>query len=183
MASPERPSIRYLDSRRLRLIAANSHLVSCDLKDRDTLSDALGAKVPENWPPELYDHKAMAFAGRQLRDPDATGWSFWYLIERRSEPQELAGICGFKGRPDPDGAVEIGYSVLQQFRNMGYASEAVARLVEWAFGHGMVREIRAETFPHLRESIKVLEKNGFSYRGAGSEYGVIRYAVDRSNLV
>lgn len=183
MASHEQPALRYLDSRRLRLVAANGYLVACDLKGREALSDALEAKVPENWPPDLYDHKAMAFAGRQLRDPDVAGWSFWYLLDRGTEPHELAGICGFKGRPDHEGAVEIGYSVLQQFRNRGYASEAVARLVEWAFGHGLVREIRAETFPHLKQSIKVLEKNGFSYRGAGSEYGVIRYAVDRSNLI
>lgn len=183
MARPEVPPIRYLDSRRLRLIAANRFLVSCDLKGRDALADAIEAEVPENWPPELYDHKAMAFAGRQLRDPDEAGWSFWYVLERADDGQVLVGICGFKGRPDKRGMIEIGYSVLEQFRNTGYASEAVARLVEWAFSHGLVREIRAETFPHLKQSIRVLEKNGFSYRGAGSEHGVICFAVDRSNLI
>ncbi|NNE06766.1 MAG: GNAT family N-acetyltransferase [Xanthomonadales bacterium] len=167
----------------MRLIAANGFLVSCDLEGRGALADAIEAEVPENWPPELYDHKAMAFAGRQLRDPDEAGWSFWYVLERTDDGQVLVGICGFKGRPDKQGMIEIGYSVLEQFRNRGFASEAVARLVEWAFSHGLVREIRAETFPHLKQSIRVLEKNGFSHRGAGSEHGVVCYAVDRSNLI
>lgn len=183
MVETDRLTQRYLDSGRLRMIAANAELVSNDLQGRGALSESLGAEVPENWPPDLYDHKAMEFAGRQLKNPHEAGWSFWYVLERHGDPQMVVGICGFKGRPDGDGVVEIGYSVLPQFRNRGFASEAVARLVEWAFSHGRVKEVRAETFPHLKQSIRVMEKNGFTYRGRGSEHGVVCYAVDRSNLV
>ena len=98
------------------------------------------------------------------------------------EPGELAGICGFKGRPDELGSVEIGYSILSCFQRQGLASEAVSRLVAWAFSHHNVNEVCAETFPHLTQSISVLKKNGFEYTGAGSETGVIRYAINRSNL-
>jgi ribosomal-protein-alanine N-acetyltransferase len=91
----------------------------------------------------------------------------------------LLGICGFKGRPDEAGSVEIGYSILRQFRANGYATEAVARLVKWAFSHQNVTEVSAETLPHLRQSIRVMEKNGFTLTGPGSEQGVIRYAVKR----
>jgi ribosomal-protein-alanine N-acetyltransferase len=94
----------------------------------------------------------------------------------------LLGICGFKGRPGQSGSVEIGYSVLSQFRNKGYATEAASRLVDWAFGHANVHEVCAETLPHLRQSIRVLEKNGFTFTGQGSEQGVIRYAMQRSAL-
>jgi RimJ/RimL family protein N-acetyltransferase len=40
----------------------------------------------------------------------------------------------------------------------------------------------AETLPHLSQSIRVLEKNGFQRTGAGSEQGVIRYAINRKSL-
>ena len=174
--------LRYIESRRLRLIAATIGLISEDLKGGQSLGIALGVDVPGNWPPELYDRPAMEFASRQLQDSTQQGWSFWYVVRRLSRTEELLGICGFKDRPDSAGSVEIGYSILDQFRNRGFASEAVSQLVFWAFGHSIVQEVCAETLPHLRQSIRVLEKNGFSFTGRGSELGVIRYAIQRSGL-
>jgi RimJ/RimL family protein N-acetyltransferase len=121
----------------------------------------------------------MEYALRQLADPAEHGWSFWYLLTSESGVLEVLGICGFKGRPNAAGSVEIGYSVLSQFRNRGYATEAVERLVTWAFSHQSVVEVCAETLPHLQQSIRVMQKNGFVYTGSGSELGVVRYAVKR----
>jgi RimJ/RimL family protein N-acetyltransferase len=180
--SESRRTHPYLESARLRLIAATPQLIAEDLRGRACLAAALGVEVPESWPPELYDRRAMGYAGRQVADPLEQGWAFWYLVNRHEDPGVLIGVCGFKGRPDRDGSVEIGYSMLGQYRNQGFATEAVARLVSWAFSHGTVQEVAAETFPHLRQSIRVLEKNGFVFRGKGSERGVIRYSVQRSNL-
>lgn len=169
--------LRTLDSRRLTLIAANHELVASDLAGREALANALEAHVPDNWPPELYDRPAMEYSLGLLRDPAVQGWSFWYLVVTKSN--ELAGLCGFKGRPDTGGSVEIGYSVLSQFRGQGLATEAAMRLIGWAFTHREVRQVSAETFPHLKSSIRVLEKNGMILQGPGSEHGVIRYAVER----
>ena len=93
---------------------------------------ALEAQVADNWPPDLYDREPMKYALRQLADPAEQGWSFWYLLNGKEDERQVLGICGFKGRPDNSGSVEIGYSVLSQFRNRGYATEAVTRLVSWA---------------------------------------------------
>ena len=109
------------------------------------------------------------------------GWSFWYLATRE-EPGELVGVGGFKGFPDVSGCVEIGYSIVDSFRRRGFATEAVQRLVGWAFSHHNVNEVCAETLPHLSQSIGVLVKNGFQRTGAGSEAGVIRFAIKRSSL-
>jgi len=171
--------LRTLRSDRLRLVASNRELVEADLGGEGLLGELLGAAVPTNWPPELYDGDAMRFALRQLEDTTQQGWSFWYLIECSDSGDELVGICGFKGRPDAAGSAEIGYSVLKQYRNRGYASEAVDRLVRWAFSHQHVSEVSAETLPHLQSSIRVMKKNGFIHTGAGSERGVVRYAVAR----
>lgn len=169
--------LRTLDSRRLTLIAANHALVASDLAGREALANALEACVPDNWPPELYDRPAMEYSLGLLRDPAVQGWSFWYLVVKKSN--ELAGLCGFKGRPDTGGSVEIGYSMLSQFRGHGLATEAAMRLIGWAFTHREVRQVSAETFPHMKSSIRVLEKNGMILQGPGSEQGVIRYAVER----
>lgn len=171
--------LRTLSSGRLRLVAASRELVEADLAGGDVLGHALGASVPENWPPDLYDRDAMEYARNQLQDNAASGWSFWYLIAQLGNADEVVGICGFKGRPNATGSVEIGYSVLSQHRGRGYATEAVERLVRWAFSHHNVVEVSAETLPHLQSSIRVMKKNGFVLTGTGSEYGVIRYAVTR----
>ena len=181
MTSRPRHPLRVVESRRLTLVAATLELVMADLAGREEFAEAIGAEVPDEWPPELYDSPAMRHSMQQLRDPAEQGWSLWYLLSKKHDPPKVIGICGFKGKPDCAGSVEIGYSVLRQFRIQGFATEAVDRLVTWAFSHQNVVEVTAETLPHLRQSIRVMEKNGFSYRGPGSEYGVIRYALHKSS--
>jgi RimJ/RimL family protein N-acetyltransferase len=176
---PRNP-LRVVESRRLTLVAATAELVTADLAGRDEFGAAIGAEVPDEWPPDLYDSLSMRYALQQLRDPSEHGWSLWYLLSKKHDSPRVIGICGFKGKPDRAGSVEIGYSVLRQYRIQGYATEAVARLVQWAFSHQNVVEVTAETFPHLRQSIRVMEKNGFTLRGPGSEYGVICYALRKS---
>jgi RimJ/RimL family protein N-acetyltransferase len=180
MKRQPRHPLRVLESRRLTLVAGTADLVRADLTGRGQLAAALGANVPEEWPPELYESTSMRMALELLEDPSENGWSVWYLLTKKHDPPRVIGICGFKGKPDPAGSVEIGYSVLGAYRIQGYATEAVERLVAWAFSHQNVAEVAAETLPHLRQSIRVMEKNGFVFRGPGSEQGVIRYVVEKS---
>lgn len=174
-------SHRVVQSRRINLVAATPELMKKDIAGRECLSEALGVNIPESWPPELYGARAMQFALEQADNIAEQGWSFWYMIGT-DVPAELLGICGFKGRPDQSGSVEISYSILSSYQRQGFATEAVARLVSWAFSHHNVKEVCAETLPHLSRSIRVLQKNGFKFAGAGSEAGVIRYIIKRSDL-
>jgi ribosomal-protein-alanine N-acetyltransferase len=166
----------------MTLVAATPELIGADLAGQQALAEALGAEVPENWPPDLYESTAMRWSLRQLEDPAEHGWSLWYLLSRKHEPPQLMGICGFKGKPDRTGSVEIGYSLLKQYQGQGYATEAVARQLVWAFSHQNVNQVTAETLPHLKSSIRVLEKNGMIFSGPGSEYGVVKYVVKKGNL-
>lgn len=172
------PLLRAIQSARLNLVAADTDLIKRDIAGGKKLAEALGVAEPEAWPPDLYGPSAMRYALLQLGDATEQSWSFWYLVTT-GEPAELVGICGFKGRPDAQGSVEIGYSVLQPHQRKGFATEAVEKLVGWAFSHHNVLEVSAETFPYLSQSIRVLEKNGFQFTGPGSEAGVVRYAVKR----
>jgi ribosomal-protein-alanine N-acetyltransferase len=177
----KRPALRLIQSPRLNLIAATTELIEKNIEGREFLARALGVSVPDSWPPDLYGPRAMQYALTQLGEATEQGWSFWYLVTA-DEPGKLAGICGFKGWPDESGSVEIGYSILSCFQRQGLATEAVQRLTGWAFSHYNVKEVCAETLPHLSQSIRVLEKNGFVRTGAGSEAGVIRFAIKRSSL-
>ena len=182
MTRRPRHPLRVIESRRMTLVAATPELVAADLAGAQAFSEAIGTEVPENWPPKLYESIAMRVVLGQLQDPAEHGWSIWYLLSRRAETRQLMGICGFKGIPDTAGSVEIGYSVLPQFQVQGFATEAVARLMTWAFSHQHVTEVTAETLPYLKQSIRVMEKNGLSFAGPGSEHGVVRYVVKKGSF-
>jgi [ribosomal protein S5]-alanine N-acetyltransferase len=171
---------------RLDLIAGTLELAVAELENRNQFARLLGSHVPENWPPPLNDTNSMNWFKRYLEDNlDGAGWVNWYFVLRRGETGHpvVVGNGGFKGKPAADGTVEIGYSILEQFQRSGFASEAVRHLVKWAFSHPAVSRVIAETYPSLKPSIGVMEKNGFVFIGDGSESGVIRYELKRTAFV
>ena len=172
-----------LKTERLELIAGTLELFRAPVDDREILGRALGAHVPEDWPPPLYDQDAMDWMVKYLEEnADAGGWTFYFVVlparDGEARPTAIGG-CGFKGKPSADGTVEIGYSMLPEFQRAGYASEAAGALISWAFSHPHVARVIAETYPELLPSIRVLEKNNFRFIGDGSEERVIRYALTR----
>ena len=172
------PEPRILKSANLDFYAATIDLIEADIEGRVELAAALGVAVPASWPPDLFGPGALRYTLAQMQSSPGQGWSLWYLVSG-AEPAELVGICSFKGRPDASGSVEISYAILPDHQDRGLATEAVRKLVGWAFSHHNVSEVSAETFPHLLKSIRVLEKNGFRRAGKGSETGVVRYVVKR----
>ena len=91
-------------------------------------------------------------------------WVLGFTLFDRSTGGAI-GTCGFKGPPDADGMVEIAYGVTPGQQNRGYATEAAAALVTFAFSSGRVRIVRAHTIAGENASTRVLAKCGF--RSAG----------------
>lgn len=108
----------------------------------------------------VSDEVSPAYLAR-LRSASATDpWHHGFaLLDRESET--VIGSAGFKGPPDADGMVEIGYGIVPGFRGRGYATEVAAALVAFATESGGVRTVRAHTLPSNRASMRVLEKCGF----------------------
>jgi len=83
-------------------------------------------------------------------------WGAWYVL--RKEDDSVLGDIGFKGKPNEDQTVEIGYGFIEKYWNQGYAIEAVRELIDWAFKTGEVETIIAETLIDNYSSMRVLEK-------------------------
>lgn len=79
------------------------------------------------------------------------------------------GGIGFKGLPDAEGIVEIGYGIDEAYRQQGYATEAVGGMVKWARKQSGVKYITAQTEPNNKISQKVLLANDFIRDGNGEE--------------
>lgn len=91
-------------------------------------------------------------------------WEHGFGVVHR-ESQSVIGGAGFKGPPDEAGMVEIAYGIVPRYQGCGYATEAAAALVAFAFGSGRVRLIRAHTLPMANPSTRVLAKCGFLHIG------------------
>jgi RimJ/RimL family protein N-acetyltransferase len=173
------------ETERLLLIAGTLPLIEAELQNPVRFAELLGARVPANWPPPLNDPSTLEWCRRYLKKhPDGIGWVNWYFILRQnltSEPMAI-GNGGFRGKPDGDGVTEVGYSILEQFQNAGYATEALSGLLQWVFSHSRTDRIIAQTYSSLTRSIRVLEKTGFIFAGPGTTAGMIRYELMRNRL-
>ena len=86
-------------------------------------------------------------------------YTFWSIVHKASNTL-VADLC-FKGPPDENGEIEIGYGTYDSFKNRGIMTEAVKAIVAWAFSQNGVTAVVAETDPLNLASHRVLEKNGF----------------------
>lgn len=86
-----------------------------------------------------------------------------------SKTGATVGGIGFKGAPDAEGMVEIGYGIDEAYRQNGYATEALSGMVKWALQQDGVEYISAQTEPDNKISQNVLLKNGFYRDGNGEE--------------
>ena len=91
-------------------------------------------------------------------------WRHGFFVVHR-ESRSVIGSAGFKGPPDSTGVVEIAYGIVPRFEGQGYATEAAAALVRFAFASGDVRLVRAHTLPVANASTRVLVKCGFHRMG------------------
>ncbi|CAN5668226.1 GNAT family N-acetyltransferase [soil metagenome] len=144
---------------RLDLVPCTLAAARASLQEPAAVAALLERRVPGSWPPdELVD--ALSFYARELAaDPSHMGWGIWFVISRPDG--SLAGSVGFKGPPDANGCVEIGYGIEPPFRQRGYATEAVKGLLGWAWSEGVTRVV-AECHDANQASIRVLEKAGMA---------------------
>ncbi|MBA2340634.1 MAG: GNAT family N-acetyltransferase [Pyrinomonadaceae bacterium] len=153
---------------------ANLRLVPCELKhfeailnDQKQLEQMLGVTVFNNWFdfPGVAGIEAIQFGYEYLKaHPDAFGWWAYLLIHIKD--QVLIGQCGFKGKVDEAGMVEIGYAIVPAYRCRGLATEAAQGLIDYAFSHPHVEMVDAHTLAEVNPSTRVLEKVGMKNIGS-----------------
>jgi RimJ/RimL family protein N-acetyltransferase len=165
-----------IETERLCLVPATVKLYLLELYDRLAFASTLKANVPEEWPPDQITPELIEeFIGR-MNSRDRKLWSFYWLLRPKdSDLPVLIGNGGFLVHEN--GTLEIGYSVLSEYQRKGYATEAVRSMLKWALSSLKNDRIIAHTYPHLKASIRVLEKNGFLFKGKGQEEGTILYEL------
>lgn len=152
-------------SRRLELVSLGSDFLSAALAGRQNEAQALlGAVLPREW----SDDALWLFKLRleQLADaPETQPWLLRALIERGPR-RRMAGYINFHGPPDVAAKVEIGYTVLPEFRRLGYAHEAALAMFNWARDRHGARTIIASIAPDNSPSLALAARLGFVQTGS-----------------
>lgn len=113
------------------------------------------------------------------QDSSLYGWGVWLVIEKESG--KIVGDIGFKGKPDAEGTVEIGYGIVPAAQKKGYATESVEQIIDWAFQTNLVQRVIAECLVDNIASIKVLEN--MKMRKTGQDGEMLKWEMKRADGV
>lgn len=155
---------------RLILVPANLPRLEAAASDnRSELSALLGGvEIEPDW---TAFPDAIVWMRDFLREfPADINWWNYMTIHRADK--KLIGTCGFKGEPDPNGDVEIGYETASAYRNRGLATEAARGLLRFAFGDERVRRVNANTLAEENASTRLLRTLGFTLTGEETDLEV-----------
>ena len=151
---------------RLRLVPMTLPAVEAVLRhDREAAERELGARFPDSWPNDDLIARAFPYSLAAIRAaPDKRLWGDSLVIPL-DDPPRIIGSVVFRGLPD-DGVAEVGYGIEDGSRGHGYATEATAACVDWAFTHAMIDAVQATTFPWHHASLGVIRKLGMIQVGS-----------------
>lgn len=149
-----------LETDRMLLMGLDRERLSWCISDPQRLSIEIQAVVQ----PEVFSEESRQAIGIKctrmlLADSSLYPWYTYFLLVRKAD-RRVMGVCGFKGAPTPYGSVELGYAIHEHFRSLGYMTETVMALIQWAFGHPECQRVTAETLKENFASQRVLQKAG-----------------------
>jgi RimJ/RimL family protein N-acetyltransferase len=105
--------------------------------------------------------EGVAFIDEMARQhPDTPGEWFQFAIELKSSGQ-MIGDCALHAFADSHDEAEIGFTLAPAYQGHGYAREALAGLLDYAFSTLKKSRIEALTDVRNAGSIAVLERLGF----------------------
>ncbi len=81
------------------------------------------------------------------------------------EERRVIGAIGLHKVDRYQGKADVGYWLGERYWKMGYGSEALEAVIEFAFGRLKLRRLEAGVFPRNPSSGKLLEKFGFKIEG------------------
>lgn len=151
--------MRVLQTQRLRLIALNTDQLRVYLNAPERLESELGMAVSREIVTDTVRGEiALKLVRMDKVDARHHPWFTYWLVVVESVPFG-AGLVGYKGMPDHNGAVEIGYGIDPEYQNKGYITEAVLALIRWAFHQPNCQAVTAHAVKNPASN-RVLQKVG-----------------------
>lgn len=156
-----------IETPRLWLVPASESSISDLIAERPLLLGNVPIDVPHEWADLWIEHPgALEYTLKGLQnDPSLHDLGWWGYLVIHCADRTLVGMGGFKGKPDATGTVEIGYSIIEPYRQQGLATEVAHSMSQFALGHPDVKCVMAHTLAVDNYSNKLLKSVGFQYNG------------------
>ncbi len=149
----------FLETERLRLIPMSLEFVSGIINNDSTVYFDFDVKKTDEWPEKADIKDILTLIHDSLsRKSVPDGFDAWLFVNK--EDNCIIGDGGFKGSPDEEGHIDIGYAIIESQRNRGLAFEAVSALLHWGLRQKEVKAITADCLDNNFPSIKLLSKLG-----------------------
>lgn len=103
-------------------------------------------------------------------------WNADWIISFADGERRRIGRASFAGEKAL-GTVPLYVELEEEFRDQGYGTQAICMMVDWAFRHSNVYEVKAEAEHENDKAVKALGKAGFVYRSEDKhieQYSVIK---------
>lgn len=157
--------IENIETKRLKLPLMTEVFLRLCLENEKTQAEALsGIQIHDAW---LRSKSFMKLRMDQCRNiPEYRPWCVRAMVLRADS--RMIGHIGFHTAPGPEylkkfirNGVEFGYTVFEEFRGQGYASEAIAGLMNWAVVEKGVYNFVVSISPDNTPSQALAKKFGF----------------------
>ncbi len=170
----------------MKIIIETDRLFLRELEAADAA--ALSKVLSDEESMKYYPHPFSAaevdrWIERNIRRYKENGFGLWAVV--RKADKAFLGDCGITLQ-DIDGRLlpEIGFHIISDYRNMGYASEAAAACREYATGRLEFDRVYSYTHIDNQASRRVALKNGMKeikkYFKDGTELVVYEYCVNKN---
>jgi ribosomal-protein-alanine N-acetyltransferase len=147
-----------LETENLKLLPCDTEILRAAIEGNEILAKKINVSILEDWS-EFGIGVFQYSLDKIIENNDEIGWWTYFPIHKKDN--KLIGSGGYKGKPTPEGTVELGYEIAPNYRNQGLATEMTKALIENALKDKRVKNIIAHTLGHENPSTTVLQKCGF----------------------
>ncbi len=143
---------------RLEMHTLTADMMEAVLKGGQELKRIVPFDTGAEWPLEVYKNLFPYKIERFRKVPSENEWE-GLIVDKTNN--RIVGDMGFKGGPNEEGVIDLGYSIIPSSRGKGFATEMGKAMVAWGLTQPGVKKVMASCDPDNAPSIRVLEKIGF----------------------
>jgi RimJ/RimL family protein N-acetyltransferase len=118
----------------------------------------------QDWTEFPVEAGVRFFEEQAMLHPEMEGTWFQMMIEN-AETGELVGDCGMKTMGDDPRQVVIGFTLARAHHRKGYATEAIARLLDYIFTDLCKHRVTAIADTRNVPSVRLMERLGMRREG------------------
>ena len=148
-----------LDTPRLQLRAIKKQ----DLSDIYEYSSNPKTSQYLLWQPHKSEMETREHIDIVLSKYKSGEFNDWAIVYKNNG--KMIGTCGFTSIDEENNSVEIGYVINPEYWGMGIATEAVTRILEFAFEVLEVNRVEAKFMFGNEASLAVMKKSGMKLEG------------------